>query len=69
MANRGTVALILALILFLAFFANVSAGAAGQGVVLGDIAEMLTLFGAAVLFVIGVLLREAADRRENKSDQ
>ena len=69
MANRGTVVLILALVLFLAFFANVSSGAAGQGVVLGDVAEMLTLFGAAILFVIGVLLREAADRRENKTDQ
>lgn len=48
-----------ALVLFLLFFANVASGAAGRGVVLGDVAEMLVLFAASFLFVIGVLAKEA----------
>jgi len=60
MTGRGGTALIGALVLFLLFFANVSAGAAGLGAPLGDVAEMLTLFAAAILFVSGVLVREGA---------
>ncbi|MSU88515.1 hypothetical protein GE300_02640 [Rhodobacteraceae bacterium 2CG4] len=48
-----------AVLLFLAFFGNVAAGALGAGVVLGDVAEMLMLFVSSILFVIGVLAREA----------
>ncbi|MGF1527956.1 MAG: hypothetical protein ACFCBW_14365 [Candidatus Competibacterales bacterium] len=50
-----------ALICFLAFFGNVTLGATGLGVILGDVAEMLTLFVACILFAIGVLAREAAE--------
>ena len=59
MTRRGNLPLLVALVLFVAFFANVAAGASGMGVYLGDVAEMLTLFASSVFFVIGVLLREA----------
>ena len=60
MLGSGGLALIGALICFLVFFGNVTLGAAGEGVFLGDVAEMLTLFAASVLFVVGILAREAA---------
>ena len=59
MFRNGGLALTGALILFAGFFANVTLGAFGDGSVLGDVPEMLTLFASAVLFVIGVLAREA----------
>jgi hypothetical protein len=59
MTRRGTLPLIAALVCFVAFFTNVALGAAGAGAVLGDVAEMLTLFASSVFFVIGILLREA----------
>ena len=64
MTRRGTVPLVLALIHFIAFFANVASGAAGMGVVLGDLAEMLTLLASSVFFVAGILLREAEAKSE-----
>ena len=60
MTGPGTPALTAALICFAIFFGNVSAGAAGAGVFLGDVAEMLMLLATSVLFVFGVLAREAA---------
>ena len=60
MIRNGGPPLIAALICFLVYFGNVAMGAAGLGVLLGDVAEMLALFVAALLFVIGVLAREAA---------
>jgi hypothetical protein len=51
-------------ILFAAFFANVLLGALRIGAVLGDVVEMLVLFGACILFVIAVL---GLERRENAS--
>lgn len=65
MRTTGTPSLIGALICFLCFFGNVALGAAGLGVVLGDVAEMLTLFAAALLFVAGVLAREAAENGDD----
>ena len=61
--GNGGLLLIGALIVFLAFFANVALGAAGLGAPLNDVAEMLTLFLASLLFVAGVLKREAAHKR------
>ena len=58
MARLGTSCLLLALVIFLIFFSNVALGAAGIGGFLGDVPEMLTLLGAAILFVVGVLARE-----------
>lgn len=40
------------------FFSNVVAGAAGLGVFLSDVGEMLTLFAACVSFVIAILVYE-----------
>ncbi len=61
MFGPGGPALFGALLCFLAFFGNVALGAAWHEAVLGDLAEMLTLFAAAILFVAGVLAREAAE--------
>lgn len=61
MIGTGTPALLGALVCFVVFFANVALGAAGLQVLLGDVAEMLTLFASAILFVVGVLAREAAE--------
>lgn len=66
MRTTGTPSLIGALLCFLCFFGNVTMGAAGLGVVLGDVGEMLLLFVAVLLFVIGVLAREAA-AKNNKT--
>ena len=60
MNRPGGPALISALVCFLAFFGNVALGAAGLGAVLGDVSEMILLFVASILFVIGVLARERA---------
>jgi len=45
-------------IIFLVFFSNVVAGAAGIGVFLSDVGEMLTLFAACVCFVVAMLAHE-----------
>lgn len=65
MIRDGRIALVGALISFLIFFGNVAMGAAGLGVVVGDVAEMLTLFVAVLLFVAAVLMLEAADNRND----
>lgn len=59
MTRHGRPALFGALICFVIYFSNVAFGAAGRGVFLGDLGEMLLLFAAAVLFVAGTLTREA----------
>lgn len=66
MRGQGTTALIAALALFAVYFGNVASGAAGAGVFLGDVAEMLMLLASVTLFVIGILLREAAARRDGE---
>jgi len=63
MTSQGTPALVAALICFVIYFGNVAAGAAGAGVLLGDVAEMLMLLAASVLFVAGVLMREASAQK------
>ncbi len=59
MTRWGHVTLIAAALCFAAFFGNVAMGAARLAVPLGDIAEMLMLLLASVLFVVGVLALEA----------
>ncbi len=66
MIGLGTPALAAAAICFAIFFGNVAMGAAGMGVFLGDVAEMLSLVAASVFFVIGVLAREAAARESRE---
>ena len=60
MSQPGAYPLAASLICFVIYFGNVTAGAAGIGVFLGDVAEMLMLFVTTVLFVVGVLAREAS---------
>ncbi len=69
MAQRGTIALIASLICFIIYFTNVAIGAAGTAPFFGDVMEMLTLFVSAVLFVVGVLDREAAEAPAETPDQ
>lgn len=59
MSRFATLALVGSLICFGIFFTNVAFGAAKKGVFLGDVPEMLMLFASTVLFVIGVLGKEA----------
>jgi hypothetical protein len=59
-------ALVLAILSFAAFTANVALGASGVAVPLSDVGEMLVLLAASTFFVVAVLKKEA-DRR-NKSD-
>jgi hypothetical protein len=59
MNRSGNAALLGSLVCFAAFFSNVLMGASGMGVFIGDVPEMLTLLAASILFVVGVLDREA----------
>jgi hypothetical protein len=61
MMRGETIAFTVAGILFAVFLANVLLGAFRFGAVLGDVVEMLALFGACVFFVIAVL---GLERRE-----
>lgn len=56
-------------LIFAVYFANVVAGAAGLGVFLNDLWEMLTLFVACITFVIVTLSleREAKARAMNST--
>lgn len=49
---------LVACIVFFVFLANVVAGAAGIGVFLSDVGEMLTLFAACICFVVAMLAHE-----------
>ena len=55
-------AFIAALILLLAFIANVVIGAAGDGPLVGNVAEMILLLLASIAFVAGILQREAREK-------
>lgn len=61
-------AYILALILVIGFTANVVAGAVTGVSPLGNVAEMLILFGAAIAFSIGVLQSEARAKTKEKTE-
>ena len=54
----GAPALLIAVVLFVVFFADVAAGAFAQASLLDDVSEMLMLLAATIAFVIGVLIRE-----------
>jgi|GEM_PF-6370489 len=56
-------------VIFLIYFSNVVAGAAGLGVFLSDVAEMLTLLAACICFVATMILHEqAAGTRVNSAN-
>ncbi len=62
--------MIITCVIFLVFFLNVVAGAAGLGVFLSDVGEMLTLLAACVCFVVAMLAyeRSATDDRTHTAD-
>ena len=51
--------------MFAVFFANVALGAASNSAFLGDVGEMLVLFGASLCFVVAILKKEADRSKEN----
>lgn len=57
MTTKNTL-VIVTCIIFLVYFSNVVAGAAGVGVFLSDVWEMLTLFIACICFVVAMLAHE-----------
>lgn len=60
MRKAGSIALIVAAVVFAVFVTNIVMGASGGKVFLSDVGEMLTLFLACAFFVIAVLQREYA---------
>jgi hypothetical protein len=60
-------AFITALILFLAFTANVAVGAIGDGPVVGNVGELLMLLAASISFVVGILQQEAKVKKGAQS--
>ncbi len=59
--------LLLAIILFGGFAANVAMGSFGEKPILGDVGEMVLLFTASLAFVAAILKREAVAKRNNNS--
>lgn len=57
-------ALFSALVLFLAFLANVATSRSMQPPILGDVGEAVTLFAAVAFFVVGILLEEATAKAD-----
>jgi len=58
MRDIGGYCIFASLGLFSLFFANVVMGSMGKSVFLSDVGEMLILFAACIVFVIGILLQE-----------
>ena len=56
-----------AVIVFAIYFANVALGAFAGSAFLGDVGEMLVLFGATILFVVAILKKEADRKDKNGS--
>jgi len=57
----------IATILFSAYFLNVSMGAFGGGTFLGDVSEMLLLVVSVLFFVVAILQRETAAKKDRES--
>lgn len=54
--------LIGAIVLFSIFAINVGLGSMTGSAFLGDVSEMLVLFATAILFVVAIIKREAAEK-------
>lgn len=65
MPSKGGLCLLISLAVFIIFFTDVGLGAAKAGGFLDDVGEMLTLLTATILFVIGILAREADATKKN----
>ncbi len=59
---------VIALVLVAAFTANVVMGAVGEAPIVGNVAEMLILFAAAISFSVGILRSEARANSEKTKD-
>ena len=55
------------IIVFAIYFGNVALGAFTGSTFLGDVGEMLVLFGATILFVVAILQIEAARKDKTGS--
>lgn len=55
---------LIAFVLVSAFTANVAIGALGDAPLVGNVVEMLILFGAAIAFSVGILRSEARAKSE-----
>lgn len=53
--------------IFVIYFSNVALGAFAGAAVFGDVGEMLVLFAAVICFVVAILQKEAARKKENDS--
>jgi len=62
-------AYIVALILVAAFTANVVIGAIGDAPLVGNVAEMVILFAAAISFSAGILKSEARAKAQEKTNK
>lgn len=60
-------ALLVAAVLLAAFVANVTIGAVSGTPVIGNVSEMLILFGASIAFVAGILKREAEVKNQSSN--
>lgn len=56
--------LIISLVFFLIYIANVILGATDGSPFVGDVGEMLLLFASSIAFVVAVLQREAAEKNK-----
>ncbi|MGB0843551.1 MAG: hypothetical protein ACPGVN_02280 [Alphaproteobacteria bacterium] len=55
-------------VVFVIYFTNVALGAFAGAAFLGDVGEMLVLFLASLLFVVGILKKETA-RKEIEAER
>lgn len=60
---------LIALVLVAAFTANVVVGAVGDAPIVGNVTEMLILFGAAIAFSVGILRSEAREKSKNENTE
>ncbi|MDJ0859155.1 MAG: hypothetical protein QNI90_04750 [Dinoroseobacter sp.] len=56
-----------AIVFFGIYVTNVFLGATSSSAFMGDVAEMLTLFVAAIFFTIAILRREAAAKSQKET--
>ncbi|WP_146347815.1 hypothetical protein [Falsiphaeobacter marinintestinus] len=61
--------LILALLLFAVFGANVVLGSLGMGGFLGDVSEMLIMLAASIAFVVAILQKETAEKKSKEQQR
>lgn len=62
-------AYLIALLLVGAFTANVVIGAVGDAPIVGNVTEMLILFGAAISFSVGILRSEAREKSRKNTNE